>query len=244
MKLPSRANIITGTLLTASLVMIVGVVYFAFSIQVITNWRLTPPTGDIHAGDTIIVASRYTKLRQVTGTSRRTLECQTQPGIYLSTPLNRVDANRAPGTTGTGVLVTIPKAIKGIASLPDPCHVCIALAYPVLPFRTVPYFKCTKDFMLLPAVVSESPAASQTTPSQVAVISPAQVRSFVISSSNDIPISTPQQQDGLQSAQPAPAEPSDPQPVNPQPQPSGLQQILNGATGVVQGVGGFLAGLL
>lgn len=144
-----RSNLISYTLFAASAAILAGVVYFALNIQVIKNWSLTLPSGDIHAGDTLVVASTYTKVRQVTGTSMRTIECESQKGIYVSYPLNHVMANRAPGTTGTGIIVTVPTELNGITKLPDTCHICVSLTYPVLPFRTVPYFRCTSDFNLL-----------------------------------------------------------------------------------------------
>jgi hypothetical protein len=156
MKLPRKANIITGSLFLSSAAILIGVVYFAMNIEVIKDWTLTLPNSDIHAGDTIVVASRYTKLKQVRGTSVRSLECQSTPGIFVSYPLSKVSANRAPGNTGTGIIVTMPEQLIGVQKLPDTCRVCIALSYPVLPGRTVPYFKCTKNFTLLPVPGSQT----------------------------------------------------------------------------------------
>lgn len=208
MKMFRRANLITGTLFAMSAAILIGVVYFAFNIQVLKDWRLTLPSGPIHAGDTIVVASTYTKLRQVTGTSMRTLECEARPDVFISTPLNKVSANRSPGTTGTGVLVTIPNQIQGITTLPDTCRVCIALTYPVLPGRTVPYFKCTVDFTLLsktaPATVSAS--TTQTSPSQSVPVATAPNSSV---SSSDNTVAQPAQQPDT-SQLPTPAVPASP----------------------------------
>lgn len=199
----SGTKILSRLLFLTSVCILVGVVYFAMNIQVIKDWSLTLPSGPIHAGDTIVVASRYTKLKQVKGTSVRSLECESTPGIFVSYQLNKVAANRAPGSTGTGVVVKMPTVFAGINKLPDTCHVCIALTYPVLPGRTVPYFKCTKNFTLLPVVSNQTSTAgsqSQTSVSEGSVSD----SSF----SNTTPQSPPPQSNNVQAPQPAPTKPS------------------------------------
>lgn len=222
--IPRRANIVTGALLTASLVILIGVVYFAFNIQVIKDWHLTLPSQEIHAGDTIVVASTYTKLRQVTGISTRSIECAIKPGIYLSTPLNKVLANRAANPnkkTGTGILVQIPASMKGITSLPDPCHICVALSYPVLPGRSVPYFNCTKDFELLPVVAAGAPpASSQGSPSPVAVLNRGSSSTNITSVTNTTQLN--------------PSQPT--QPVTPQPSQNIVQRVLGAVDNLIKGV--------
>lgn len=209
------ANLLSYMLFVFSLLLIVFVFIFTRNIQVLSNWNLTLPSGDIHVGDTIVVASTYVKLRQVDGSSVRSIECQSTKGIYISTPLNKAIANRAPGKTGTGIVATIPSKLSGITALPDACHICVSLTYPVLPLKTVSYFHCTKDFTLLPsaAPVAVSSAATQT--SQSPVVFRGQAGS---SSSDVIPIAISTQQSTLQ---PAPVQTQ----LGIAPQPSLLQSV-------------------
>lgn len=215
MTLPRRATVISSLLFGASAVILAGVIYFALNIQVLKDWTLTAPPGDKALGDTFVVASRYTKIRQVTGKSVRTLECAYTPGVYISYPLDKRAANRAPGKAGTGVVVTIPSYLKGTQKLPAQCHVCVALTYPVLPFRNVPYFKCTNpDFRLVSSLPVHSVGVTaptiQTSPtptvSESAPRSDSQVQA---SSSNTTPSAT------------------SPQPNNVQPAPSILKRITD-----------------
>lgn len=204
---PRFLNIISYSLFLISAGMIVVVVLLTRNMQVLANWKLTLPTGPIRVGDTIVVASTYTKLRQVTGSSTRTIECAYGKGIYISTPLDKAIANRAPGKTGTGIVVKIPAALTGVKALPDPCHICVSISYPVLPLRTVSYFKCTKDFNLLPAVApaTVSSAAIRTSPVQVSLPSHTSSQSAdgSMSSSNSSSDTTPSQSNFEQPAAPS-----------------------------------------
>lgn len=226
MKLPRRANVITGGLFTASAAILIGVVYFAMNIEVIKDWTLTLPNQDIHTGDTIVVASRYMKLKQVKGTSQRSIECQSTPGIFVSYPLNKVTANRAAGKTGTGIIVTIPTKMAGINNPPDTCHICVALSYPVLPGRNVPYFKCTKNFTLLPEPVNQTSTAESQSPSSVSNLSYSYPS--ITSLPNNTANPSPEQSDTSQPQESTPTPTPDPTPQPTADHTNILEQLIAG----------------
>lgn len=205
-----------------SVCIVLAVVYYVSNIQVISNWKLTIPStvGTIHVGDTFVVDSVYTKLRQVTGTSKRSLECQSSPGVFVSYPLNSVSANRAPGHSGTGVIVSLTN-LRGLPPLPAPCRVCVALGYPILPGRTVPYFKCTSLFFLQPASVASSAS------SPIPKTSPAQAQA-VSSPSETIDNTSTTSSFTQNTIAPPPAQPDSSQ------SPSFVDELLQPARGLVQ----------
>lgn len=141
-------RIFTKLLIVASLVVLASTAYFVVKLDVLVDWRIEIPTAtEYHAGDTIVVESIYTKLRQVEGEARRYVECETRPGVYVSYLVNEVPADRRAGSGGTGIEIPIP---RGIANLPTDCRIRISIDYPVLPFRHVTEVATSDTFRLLP----------------------------------------------------------------------------------------------
>ena len=155
--------------------------YFIFSIKVLAAWRIILPTGDIHVGDTIVLKSEYTKLRDVQGRATRYIDCQNRAGVMISYSINEAPADHAVGNGGTGVVLYVPSSIP---DLPTYCQFRILLDYPVLPFRHVYQSNHTASFRLLPKVsaavaapVAGQKSAIQTSPAQVRVSAPTSLSS-------------------------------------------------------------------
>ena len=196
MKFFRRANIVTGLLLFASLAVLAVTFAYNTNITVLKDWQIVLPTGDIHAGDTVIVQSIYTKLRSVKGTAVRYIECKTGTGIYVRYPLSTAIADHAPGVAkGTGFVAKMPTGIPTPAS----CMISINVTYKVYPWRSVTEFATSRQFTLLSPVslASVSASATQTNqlPTQSSDSSPVQ-----FSSSNTTPATTPTQSNNVQAS--------------------------------------------
>ena len=172
---PRLVNLLSYILFAASAVVLVVLVAFTMQVDVLKNWKLELPSGPIHAGDTIVVQSTYTKVRAVTGVATRYLECASVQGAFIRYPINQATADRAPGVSiGTGVVLKIPETVPG---LPAQCRISINVRYQVYPWRAVTEFTSTNGtFILLP---SRSPGAvsslaNQTSQTLVALPSPVQ----------------------------------------------------------------------
>ena len=125
------------------------------NIVVLKDWKLSTPTQDIHAGDTVTLISEYTKVRNVSGKSVRYIECQNSDRVYVRYPLNEAIANRGSGSGGTGVVVVVPTTIP---NLPATCKFTIAIEYDVYPWRKVNVSNSTNEFTLLPPLAQTSQA--------------------------------------------------------------------------------------
>ncbi len=134
-------------LFALSALILASTLYFIFSIKVLADWRITLPAGDIHVGDTVVLRSEYTKLRDVQGRSARYIDCQNREGVMISYPVNEAPADHAAGKGGTGVVLSVPTSIPDV---PTQCQFRISLDYPVLPFRHVTQTNHTNSFKLLP----------------------------------------------------------------------------------------------
>jgi hypothetical protein len=158
MRLPqlnfSSTQVVSYCLLALSALLLLACVYMTYSIDVVTDWKLSLPEKKIHVGDTVVVASTYKKLRDVTGEASRFLDCNTKQGVSIRYPVNKASASRGASDhrqTGTGIVLVIPNTIP---DLPTKCRIAVSIDYPVLPWRHVIENNETKDFTLYPAVKS------------------------------------------------------------------------------------------
>lgn len=117
------------------------------SVDVIKNWKLTLPPSEIHAGQTIVVQSEFTKLKAVKGIARRSVECVNIRGVYLKYLLNEAVAEAPPGRGGIGMVLKMP---TDVPNLPTKCRISVNVDYQVYPWRTVTEFVRSADFDLLP----------------------------------------------------------------------------------------------
>jgi len=162
MKLLRRTNIVTALLFLLSGSILGWTIYSNFTIDVLDDktWRLILPTGDIHAGQTILVKSEYRKLRTVEGQAQRYIECWTRENIQVSYLVSTAVADRAKGTGGTGLPIPIPANIPG---LPIKCDIRVVIKYHVLPLRDVIEVKTSQNFTLLSANVSGASSGAKGT---------------------------------------------------------------------------------
>ena len=208
---PRLINVISFVLFAISAVILASVVAFTVNVDVLEDWKLKLPPGDIHVDDTVVVESTYTKLREVTGKAVRYLECVNTAGAIVRYPINEARADRAPGSrTGTGVIIKVPAVVPVLQAK---CRISINVTYQVYPWRTVVEFQSTDEFTLLPSVAREvvSSAATQTSQSLSASQGLVRSNSYV---ENTSPAQAVQQD----SSQPI-AEPVS------QPEPSGLRRV-------------------
>jgi hypothetical protein len=219
---PRFVNLVSYVLFAISLGIIITAFAFTMNVDVLKDWHLTLPNGAIHAGDTILVESTYTKVRPVNGTAVRYLECENATNSYIRYPINQAVADRAPGSrTGTGISIVIPESVP---DLPAKCRISVLIKYPVYPWRTVSEYNATQSFTLLPKVVAPavvSSTATQTSPSPIVYLSP--------SLPQDTSITNSQQPD---SSQPS-AAPVATETVT---QPSLIQRILSPITKLLGGL--------
>jgi hypothetical protein len=220
---PRLINIISYVLFGVSALILAGVISLTMNVDVLRDWKITLPPGDIHVGDTVVLQSTYTKLRSITGTATRYLDCINGGGTNVRYPINEARADRAPGSrTGTGVILKIPTVVP---NLPAKCRISIVVAYKVYPWRTVTEFQSSREFTLLPSVtpVGESSSATQTSQSLSVVPGP-----VAGSSSNNALVSEDVQSSILQN-------PGNQQAVSvdPEPRPNFIQRLLMSVTNVL-----------
>lgn len=188
---PKLINVLSFVLFATSAAILVGVVVFTVNIDVLTNWNLALPSGDIHAGDTVLIESTYTKLRAVTGTAHRYLDCENGTNSFIRYAINQAVADHAPGgKTGTGITLKIP---TDVPDLPATCRVSVNVVYKVYPWRSVTEFNSTKDFTLLPALSAAPAVVSEVTTqtNQSLVVDQGQVSGSASSPSSSQPTTTP-----------------------------------------------------
>lgn len=205
-----------------------GMMLFSISmlarVDVLDNWRLVLPAGEIHAGDTVVVQSLYEKKLDVTGKATRYIECKTKNGLYVRYPVSTATANRPSGVAGTGIVFTAPEVIP---DLPTTCKFTITIDYEVLAFRHVIESQSSAEFQLLPkredapAILSQEGESQGTNQTASSASRPDSVSSSVqslgsSSSTNSTPTASSAQRDMLQD-EPAPPDNT---PVEPTPEPS------------------------
>jgi hypothetical protein len=197
----SKTNVTAYLLFLLSGVILGWTIYSTLTLDVIEDksWELILPEGDIHAGDTILVKSEYTKLRQVEGDSERYVECRTKNNVQVAYLVSKALANRAKGVGGTGLPIPVP---ENIPDLPAKCDIRVVIKYHVLPLKDVIEVKTSKEFILLPRSVAVSPdslSAKETNLPQSSISYPEQSQSSVSSSSvNSTPIAESPQQNTSQ----------------------------------------------
>lgn len=138
------------------------IVVFAFlalqKVDVITNWKIIVPKESFKTGETVVLKSEYTKVRDVQGKSVRYIECQNRNKIWVRYPLNEAVANRGSGSGGTGIVVKIPETI---ADLPTTCKFTIVIDYEVFSWKHVLEVNSSNTFKLEQGDASPSSLSSE-----------------------------------------------------------------------------------
>lgn len=144
--------------LAGGIVTLSGVFLLTHSVDVLQNWVLMLPAGDIHEGDTVTLSSQYTKVRSVSGVATRYIECKNPTRLIIRYPLNTAVADRALGNSGTGITLALPDTIP---NTPTQCRFSINVLYHIYPGRDAVEFVASKWFTLLPKQNQASSAALQ-----------------------------------------------------------------------------------
>lgn len=131
-----------------SVLILASTVYFIFTVQVLKNWTIDIPTTQIHAGDTVLLVSHYTKTRDIDGVAVHYIECKSPVNqAFIRYPINTSVANRQAGTGVAGIPVVVPTNIPG---LPETCKFSTSVTYDVLPFKKTYQKSSSKEFTLYP----------------------------------------------------------------------------------------------
>jgi hypothetical protein len=123
--------------------------YLVFApVQVLKDWKISVPNQEYTPGSTIYITSYYTKVRDVSGSSKRYLQCykpnSTDWDGYI--PLTESDANRPKITNGKSVTaIAIP---IDVPALPNTCRIYINVVYQINPFREYEQFNYSNTFKI------------------------------------------------------------------------------------------------
>lgn len=168
-------------LYSASVVILISGVflfYLLFSpVQVLTHWQLKVDGSKPYMpASTVNISSTYTKVRNVSGVSKKYLQCHkpnsTEWDSYI--PLTESDANKPSITVGHSVTaVAIP---LDVPSLPNTCRIYIHVSYQINPLRTYEQYNYSNSFHvnkpISPIVQQQSLAPQPDTNSQQAIVTP------------------------------------------------------------------------
>ena len=162
----SKTQITSYILFMVSGLILLATIYMNIKVDVLKDWRLVLPQQEIRIGDTIVVQSLYTKTMNVTGESIRYIECKTSNGVYIRYPVSEAKANRAAGTSGTGVPIVVPETIPNV---PTRCRINITIDYEIYLLRHVVESANSDEFELLPKKTTSEDESQKTSQSPVSV---------------------------------------------------------------------------
>lgn len=170
-------------LYSASFIILVGGIllfYLLFSpVQVLTHWQLHVDDSQAYMpASTVNISSTYTKVRDVSGVSKKYLQCHkpnsTDWDGYI--PLSESDANKPSTTAGhSATAVAIP---LDVPSLPNTCRIYIHVSYQINPLRTYEQHNYSNSFHVnkptSPMIQQQSlaPQSTNETNSQQAIVTP------------------------------------------------------------------------
>lgn len=145
-------------LYTCSLAIIISgvtVFYLLFSpVNVLENWNLRVDNSISYApGATVYLNSTYKKVKDVSGMSKRYLQCRkpnsNQWDGYIA--LTQSDANRPPTKNGHSVsALGIP---LNVPNLPNICRIYVNVVYQINPLRTYVQYNYSNTFKVAPGVI-------------------------------------------------------------------------------------------
>lgn len=121
--------IISVSLLTIASLFVYTLV---FPVDVLKDWTLTVDKDAYVAGDTIRVTTRFSKIRDVSGISKRYIICQALNDSANRIPINEALADRPPQSGVNDIYLKIPKEIP---NLPTKCHIEIDIEYEIYAYR-------------------------------------------------------------------------------------------------------------
>lgn len=199
LSIPNKTKLASYVLFVFSAVVLGFSIYFTTNIHVLDNWTLEAPAGPLHAGDAVVLISKYTKLKDVDGTAKRYIECRNDNNVFIRYQLNEALADRAAGAAGTGIPVKIP---SNIPNLPTTCRFSISIEYHVLPFKPTPEKNQTKEFHLLPPVVASTPPLTAIRQSSAQTGAPVSVQGYPSSVNSTPSLQSAQQETSLVVNQP------------------------------------------
>lgn len=103
-------------------------------VDVLSNWSLSVDASKQYPeGSTIVVETRFNKLRSVTGISKRYIVCDTPNRSNVRIPVNEAAADRSQSKNNNELIyLAIPQSIP---SLPSTCQIEIVIEYTIYSFR-------------------------------------------------------------------------------------------------------------
>lgn len=132
-----------------SIIALIGLYIIFCPVPVLENWTVTMPGTVFTEGQTLNVESKYNKVRDVSGTARRYLNCPDSRGVIVRYPVSEAVADNTPGVKrGTGVPVTLP---TNIPNLPARCTFSISIEYDINFLKKTNVSNETGKFLLNPA---------------------------------------------------------------------------------------------
>lgn len=149
----------TGSIVVAALV-------FTFisliPIDVLNNWNLTTDKPEYEVGSTLIVTTKFDKLRNVTGTSKRYIECKTRNGSTNRIAIGEKEADRTPQKRASNeIYLGIP---RDTIEPPTTCFVEIVVTYNIYSFRNHTETARTPEFKVIEQPEKQSTLPEVTTP--------------------------------------------------------------------------------
>lgn len=117
-------------------------------VDVLQNWSLKTDKNEYRTGETLIVTSKFDKVRDVSGTAKRYIECKTRNGSTNRIAIGEKEANRRSQVNGSNqIYLGVP---SDIIDTPTTCVIDIVVEYRIYRFRDhtehtkTPEFKVTK----------------------------------------------------------------------------------------------------
>lgn len=120
-------------------------------IDVLQDWKITVPTSKTYyPGSTIYLASKYKKVRQVTGTATRYIQCKKQGTNEWDgfIPVSQADATRPKTNAGDSITyIGIPSSLP---TLPNTCRIYINVNYRINYLRSFVEQNYSNEFIVHP----------------------------------------------------------------------------------------------
>ena len=152
-----NANKLFGALVSASIIvaLVLGMYVALWPVDVLQNWTLTTDKDTYQTNETVIVTTRFDKVRNVTGISKRYIECETRNESINRIPISEGEANRSVQTkANNAIYLRIP---SNIAELPSTCHIEIVVEYNIYTFRKHTESTKTPSFVVNQAKEAQEP---------------------------------------------------------------------------------------
>lgn len=139
--------------MSIAIAVLVGLYMTLWPVDVLQNWTITTNKRLYQTGETIELTTHFDKVREVTGISKRYIECETPAASTNRIPVSEGEANRKAQTNSNNVIyLRIP---TDVPQLPATCHIEIVVEYSIYSFRKHTETTRTPDFTVEQAQMSK-----------------------------------------------------------------------------------------